>query len=221
MRRLAPFPPRPSPVFTSEIALPSLDRTTLRLALIGGGVAALTMGGGLAVIGVSTLMAGSERELLEAALPTVRALFTTAMIASSTTLALMLTMLGMTSDQHVKSKFYGQIRQAATLAVGVFTVATVAVLFLSIPFHEGDSSQVPYATLYFVVTGVGALVGGALVAVMITLHQAVGSLIALVDDEVDSGIIASDDEPDEGEPADDAPADAGLADEENLAPPTR
>lgn len=175
---------------TPDLRLPKLDRTTVRLAAIGGGVAALVMGVGLVTIGVSTLTSGNAQRLLEATLPTARALFTTAMIASSTTLALMLTMLGMTSDEPVKSRFYGQIRQASTLAVGVFAVATVVVLLLSIPFREGDGGQTLYTVLFFVISGVGALVGGALVAVMITLHQAVGSLIGLVDDDADSEIVA-------------------------------
>lgn len=187
----------PRPVYTPDLHLPDLDRTTLRLAAIGGGVAALTMGVGVVVIGVSTLTAGNARGLLEATLPTARALFTTAMIASSTTLALMLTMLGLTAEQSVKSAFYGQIRQASTLAVGVFSIATIVVILLSIPFQEGSTGETPYTVLYFVISGIGALVGGGLVAVMITLHQTIGSLIGLVDDDSESDIAVKDDDDDE------------------------
>ncbi len=175
--------PRPS--------LPDLDRDTLRQALVGGAVATLVMAVGVLTVGLSGI-SEDARSLLETTIPVAQGLFTTAMITSSTTLALMLTMLGMTSDQSVKSGFYGQIRQAATLAVGVFSVSTVLVLVLVIPFGEGGTSSTVYTVLYYVITGVGTLVGGTLVAVMITLHGAVRNLIGLVDEEADSDIAATD-----------------------------
>lgn len=171
-----------------DIHAPHVDRNTLRYAIVGGGVAALVMGLGVVIVGSSGLGGDNARTLLEAILPTARDLFSTAMIASSTTLALMLTMLGMTSDQSIKSGFYGQIRQAATIATGVFAVATVALLVLAIPFDQGGAGRTAYSVLYYAIAGVGALVGGALVAVVITLHGAITSLIGLVDDEADASI---------------------------------
>ena len=170
------------------------SRTTMRHAAVGGGVAALVMGVGVVTVGVSGLDGGEGEALLEAVLPVAQTLFSTAMIASSTTLALMLTMLGMTSDEQIESGFYAQIRQAATIAVGVFSVATVVVLVLAIPFRQGGAGQTTYTVLYYVISGVGALVGGALVAVMVTLHGAISNLIGLVDDERESSIAAGDDD---------------------------
>ena len=171
-------------------SLPDFDRTTLRQALVGGGIATLVMAVGVLTVGLSGI-SQDARALVSSTIPIAQALFTTAMIASSTTLALMLTMLGMTADQTVKSGFYGQIRQAATLAVSVFTAATVLVLVLVIPFEEGNASPTTYTVLYYVITGAGALIGGALVAVMITLHGAVLNLVGLVDPEAESDIAAS------------------------------
>ena len=168
-----------------------LSHTTMRHAAVGGGVAALVMGVGVVSVGVSGLSGGEAESLLEAVLPVARTLFSTAMIASSTTLALMLNMLGMTADEPIKSGFYGQIRQASTISAAVFSVATVAVLVLAIPFREGGAGQTTYAVLYYVVAAVGALVGGALVAVVVTLHGAISNLIGLVDDDQESSIEAS------------------------------
>ena len=176
-----------------DLPTPDIDRDTLRYAVVGGGVAALVMGVGVVTVGLSGLGGDNARSLLEAMLPTARTLFSTAMIASSTTLALMLTMLGMTSDEPIKSGFYGQIRQAATIAVGVFAAATVVLLVLAIPFQEGGAGQTAYTVLYYVIAGVGALIGGAIVAVMITLHGAITSLIGLVDDDAEASIAADDD----------------------------
>lgn len=168
----------------------SVDKALLRQALVGGGVAALVMGVGVVTVGLSGLSGDNARSLLEAVLPTARSLFSTAMIASSTTLTLMLTMLGMTSDEPIKSGFYGQIRQAATIAVAVFSAATVVLLVLAIPFQEGGASHTAYTVLYYVIAGAGALVGGALVAVMITIHGAIKNLIGLVDGDADADIAA-------------------------------
>lgn len=175
-----------------DLHTPDLDRNTLRQAFIGGGIATMAMGIGVVTVGLSNI-SGDARTLLEAALPVAQALFTTAMIASSTTLTLMLTMLGMTEGEAVKGSFYGQIRQAATLAVSVFSVATVVVLILVVPFGESDTSSTTYTVLYYVITGVGALVGGALVAVMITIHGAIRNLIGLVDQDSDADIAADSD----------------------------
>ena len=166
-----------------------LNKTALRQALVSGGIAVTVMAAGVLVIGVSGV-AENPQSLLEATLPVARSLFTTAMIASSTMLALMLSMLGMTSDEHIKSAFYDRIQQAATFATAAFCVSTVIVLLLVIPFQQGDPGRTLYTVLYYAVTGVGALVGGALVAVVVTLHGAIGNLIGLLNDDADADIAA-------------------------------
>ncbi len=172
---------------------PNVSRATLRHAVVGGAVVTVVMGLASLTVGLTSVGGGEARRLLEATLPVAQTLFSTAMIASSTTLALMLTMLGMTSEQEVEEEFYAQIRQAATIAVGVFSTATVVLLVLSVPFREGDGAGgTLYTALYYAITVLGALVGGALVAVMITLYSAIRNLIAVVDDEADADIVQSD-----------------------------
>lgn len=172
-----------------DLPAPHIDRSTLRYALIGGGAVAFVMAVSSLTVGLSGI-GGSARVLLRATLPVAQTLFSTAMIASSTTVALMLTMLGMTSGQSVKSRFYGQIRQAATIAVGVFGVSTVMLLVLVVPFDEGDTTRTVYTVLFYGITGMSALVGGGLVAVMITLLQAIRNLIGLVSEGDDAAILA-------------------------------
>ena len=169
-----------------------IDKTALRQALVGGGVAAAVMGGGALIVGLSEV-ASSPRALLEAALPVAETLFSTGMIASSTMLALMLTMLGMTAEEHIKSGFYARIRQAATLATYTFCTATVVTLCLVIPFDEGGASETFYTVFYYAVTGIGALVGGALVAVVLTLHGAIVALVDFADDDRDAAIAEAED----------------------------
>lgn len=170
-----------------------VEGATLRQALAGGIVVALAMALSAVTVGLSGIGGGEARALLEASLPVAETLFSTAMITSSTTLALMLTMLGMTAEERVDSAFYAQIRRAARIAVAVFAVSTVVLIVVAIPFREGDhTSGTIYTVLYYAITGVGALVGGALVAVMITVYGALRNLIGLVDDEADADIAADD-----------------------------
>lgn len=175
------------------MGLPDVGPTSLRQAVAGGAVVALAMIVSGVTVGLSGIGGGEGEDLLAASLPVAERLFATAMIVSSTTLALMLAMLGMTAEETVDHVFYAQIRRAATLAVAVFAVATVALIVVAIPFREGDqASGTVYTVLYYVIHGVGALVGGALVAVMITMHGAIRNLIGLVDDEDDTPLVADD-----------------------------
>ena len=159
---------------------------TLRRALTAGAVTAGVMAAATLAIGLAD--SGDGRNLLEATLPVAQSLFTTGMIVSATTIALMLTMLGMTSDEHIDSDFYDQIELAAMIAVGVFSVSTVVVIGLAIPFREAVSAGTLYTVLFYVIMGIGALVGGALVSVMVTLLGAIRSLIGLVDEGRDSEV---------------------------------
>lgn len=172
------------------MGLSTVERASLRQAVAGGAVVALAMIVSAVTVGLSGVGGGEARDLLRASLPVAERLFATAMIVSSTTLTLMLTMLGMTAEERIDSAFYTQIRRAATVAVAVFAVATVALIVVAIPFREGDhTSGAAYTALYYAISGVGALIGGALVAVMITLHGAIRNLIGLVDDDADAAIV--------------------------------
>lgn len=157
--------------------------------MAGGVVVALAMAVSAVTVGLSGVGGGEARALLDAARPVARSLFSTAMITSATTLTLLLTMLGMTAEERVDSAFYARIRRASTITVAVFAVSTTALILLAIPFQEGDQARgTVYTVLYYAITGIGALVGGALVAVMITLHGAVRSLIGLVDSDDEAAI---------------------------------
>lgn len=173
--------------------LSTVERASLRQAVAGGAVVALAMLVSAVTVGLSGVGGSEAKDLLQASLPVAERLFATAMIVSSTTLTLMLTMLGMTAEEHIDSAFYAQIRRAATVAVTVFAVATVALIVVAIPFREGDhTSGTTYTVLYYAISGVGALIGGALVAVMITLHGAIRNLIGLVDEDAEDPAIADD-----------------------------
>ena len=177
-------------------------RTDLRIALTGGGVAALVMAG--VVLAVGNLTSFEARALLEASLPTVRFLCSSVMTASATTLALMLTMLSLSagSEREIKRAHFERIRQIALVDVVAFVGATLLLVALVVPFAE--SSEIPagwYVAIYYTSSLLASVLGGVLVAVMLLLYAAVRDLITLVGPSEDSPLYAEA-APDEAAPED-------------------
>ncbi|WP_420455619.1 hypothetical protein [Rubrivirga sp.] len=152
-------------------------RADLRIALTGGLVAAVLMGTVLVLVG--NVGDSEARSLLQAAIPTIRSFTSTVMVVSASTLALMLTILGLTSDtdRQIRGSHFERIRQIALADVVVFGAATLLLVSLVVPF--GDASGIPhrwYDVVYYVATGLSALVGGAVIGVMLLIYAAVRDL---------------------------------------------
>lgn len=150
-------------------------------AAIGGGVAALVALAGMIIVNVST---GSEaRFLLEGMLPSIRFLCSAVMTATATVLALMLTLLSITSTQEeqLKSLHYDRVRQIAKADSVTFAAALILLLVVSVPLAE--PSEVPdnwYTIVYYVAVLYTAGVGGALITVILMLYNAVTDLIGVM-----------------------------------------
>lgn len=150
-------------------------------AAIGGGVAALVALAGMIIVNVST---GSEaRLLLEGMLPSIRFLCSAVMTATATVLALMLTLLSITSTQEeqLKSLHYDRVRQIAKADSVTFAAALILLLVVSVPLAE--PSEVPdnwYTIVYYVAVLYTAGVGGALITVILMLYNAVTDLIGVM-----------------------------------------
>ena len=172
-------------------------RADLRAAAVGGVLAAAVMGAVVVTVGsVGSVGASQAQSLLETALATIRSFSSTAMVVTASTLALMLTILGLTSDtdRQVKASHYERIRQIALADVVAFTAATLLLVSLVVPFHE--SSSLPgwaYAVIYFAATGVSALIGGLVVAVMILIYAAVRDLTTTLQPGDESPLLEDDD----------------------------
>ena len=153
-------------------------RSDLRVALIGGGVAALV----LVVIRLTVggLNGWEAKSLLDAALPTIRFLCSSLMTAAATTLALMLTLLSLSSgsDREIKRAHFERIRLIAFVDVVAFIGATLLLSMLVVPFSEASDIQMGwYEAIYYVVTVSSALLSGLVVAVMLLLYTAVRDMI--------------------------------------------
>lgn len=198
----------PSPV-TPEDATSSEDQLIDRIlnpqdevavdlwrALIGGMVGAVVA---FLASYISGQVTGLEAlAMLEAMRPTTRFLCSAVMTASATILALMLTLLSLSSGAQYKleSVHYRRVRQIAWIDSVGFISATIFLLFLNVPI--GGADKVPaswFSAIYYVALTLSSLLGGLLIAVILMLYNTLQKLIQVIDPEVDEGNLTR------GEPA--------------------
>lgn len=155
-----------------------------RRAALGGFLAALTIMGGSWMIGQ---ISGSEAQfLLETVLPSVRAFSGTLMLALITVLALMLTLLGLSSSSETKLKWvhYQRIKQIALVDMVTFIVAVLFYLLLNVPVQETDSGTLRwFYFLYYAALFISSLLAGAVITVVLMLYNAVLHIIDAVGPE--------------------------------------
>lgn len=153
----------------------------LRKALLGGALAMLIAIVGSTVVG--NLYGAEGRLLLEAMLPTTRFLCSAMMTATATILALMLTILSLSSSSsnQIHSSHYKRIQQIALLDMLAFVGATFLLLVLNIPLEESDSISTEwYNTSYYVVLIYSSVLGGMLISIVMMLHAAIRDMISVV-----------------------------------------
>lgn len=153
----------------------------LRKALLGGAFAVLVAVVGSTVVG--NLYGAEGRLLLEAMLPTTRFLCSAMMTATATILALMLTILSLSSSSsnQIHSSHYKRVQQIALLDMVAFVGATLLLLVLNIPLEESDSISTRwYSVTYYVVLTYSSVLGGMLISIVMMLHAAIRDMISVV-----------------------------------------
>jgi hypothetical protein len=142
--------------------------------------------GGVALAGMLLVNVGSGSEarfLLEAMMPSVRFLCSAVMTASATILALMLTLISFSSAQErrLKRAHYDRVRQIAFVDTATFAAAIIFLLIISVPLAE--AAEIPagwYSVVYYVTVVYAAALGGALIAIVLMLYQAITDLIGVI-----------------------------------------
>lgn len=133
---------------------------------------------------VGQVYSGTEaRNLVDALVPAARSVDSSVVAASGTILALMLTMLSLTSQASTTFDrvFYRRIRLIGFLSTLALSAGILLLLFLSIPVQE--SKDVPgswFSAVYYVLMAVTAGLAGLLVAIVLMLFNAMTSLIQLL-----------------------------------------
>lgn len=170
-------------------------RNDIRIALISGLVAVAVMAA--VVITVGSVGGSEARGLLESSTPTVRTFCQAVMVTMASTLALMLTLLGLTtnSDHQIRGGHYARIRQIAAVAVVAFVGATLLLVALVVPLTESAGISTGwYVGIYYGSTLLAAVLGGLLVAAMILLNAAVRDLVKTFGPGEESPLYAEEDE---------------------------
>lgn len=158
---------------------------TSRPSLVGGGIATLVFL--LTLFGIGRVGDSEAIRLLEATLPTIRFLCSSSIAGASTVLALMLTMLGLSRevDADLDAEYYDRVRHIATLCVAVLVGAVGLLLFLAVPLGESDGLHTWYNVIYYAVLVMSSLLGGSLVAIVLSIRQAVLTLVRISDPHAD------------------------------------
>lgn len=148
---------------------------------MGGVVAALvTLVGSW---GVGHLSGGEAKVLVESSLPRMREFCNTIILAAGTILALMLTILGMSTRaaSEMKAHHYQRIRQIALFDTVLIVGATIVVLIFNAPLTESENVPTTWFTaLYYLILASTSVVGGALVSVVLMIHHTISDIIEVI-----------------------------------------
>lgn len=158
----------------------SLTRYNKR-ALAGGIIAAVITGTGAFLLG--NISGYEAKDLIQTSLPGINTLCNTIVLASATILALLLTLLSISSatESKLKEVHYLQVLRIAKIDTTVFIVALITFQILNIPLTEADN--VPnswYTNIYYITLGLSSLLSGALISVVLMLYNAVVNIIKIV-----------------------------------------
>ena len=158
----------------------NLSRYTKR-AITGGFIS-------LGIIGLSTYMLGNlsgyeAKILIKASLSGLNTLCNTIVLASATILALMLTLLGVSSDTSsiLKKDHYQHILQIAKLDTVVFVASLLFFLIFNLPVTE--SENIPenwFDIIYYLTLCISTVLSSALVVVVLMLYNTISNIIKII-----------------------------------------
>jgi hypothetical protein len=166
-------------------------------AITGGVIATLLIAAGAFLLG--SLSAYEAKELFKTSLPGVNMLCRTVVVASATIMALLLTLLGLSSntDSKLKKSHYKQVQMIAKIDAGLFIAAILIFQLTNIPLTEAENLPKDwYISIYWVSLGLSSLISGAMVSVILMLYNTVSNIISIVGLGHTDNPIISDDETD-------------------------
>ncbi|WP_419213816.1 hypothetical protein ACNR9Q_06580 [Maribacter sp. X9] len=150
-------------------------------AILGGFIS-------LAIIGLGTYLLGNlsgyeAKILIKSSLTGLNTLCNTIVLASATILALMLTLLGVSSgtESNLKDDHYLHIMQIAKLDTVIFIASLLFFLLFNLPVTESDNIPSNWFTIiYYITLGVSTLLSSALVVVVLMLYNTIINIIKIV-----------------------------------------
>jgi type IV secretory pathway VirB6-like protein len=117
----------------------------------------------------------------------------TIILASATILALLLTLLGISSSSKSKLKkaHYQEVLNIAKLDTVLFIAALILFQFFNIPITEADNIPPDwYKWIYWITLFTSSLISGVMVIVILMLYTIVTNIIAIVGMEIDHPLVS-------------------------------
>lgn len=157
-----------------------LSRYTKR-AILGGVISMFVIGLGSYLLG--ELSGYEAKVLIKNSLGGINTLCNTIALASATILALLLTLLALSSNSKSKLKkdHYQHVLQIARLDTIVFIAAIMSFLLFNLPITESDN--VPpnwFSTVYYISLAISSILSAALIVVVLMLYNTVVNIIKIV-----------------------------------------
>lgn len=172
-----------------------LSKYTKR-SILGGVISMFVIGLGSYLLG--ELSGYEAKVLIKNSLGGINTLCNTIALASATILALLLTLLALSSDSKSKLKkdHYEHVLQIAKLDTIVFIASIMSFLLFNLPITESDS--VPpnwFSAVYYISLAISSILSAALIVVVLMLYNTVVNIIKIVGlDQKDHPLAISDDE---------------------------
>lgn len=170
-----------------------------RLPFYGGILTALFTA--VAVYLLGNLSGYEAIQLIEISIPRISTLLNTIILASTTILALILTLLGIStgSDSKLKKTHYRQVLTLAKFDAFLFVIALIFFQLFNIPITEAETVPTAwYSFIYWIALFSSSLLSGMMVAVILMLYSTIQNIICIVGLGQDHSLIYT--EEDEEEP---------------------
>ncbi|WP_010182375.1 hypothetical protein [Aquimarina agarilytica] len=137
----------------------------------------------LGTLALGNLSGYEAKELIKSSLPGINVLCNTIVLASATILALLLTLLGLSSSStnKLKKSHYYHVLAIAKLDTIVFVVSMLVFQLLNIPITESESVPNSWFKIVYYISLISAsILSGSLISVVIMLYTAVRNIITIV-----------------------------------------
>jgi len=150
-------------------------------AILGGVITSVFVGIGIFLVG--NISGYQAKELLASTLPGINMLCNTIILASATILALLLTLLGIStgSERKLEAEHYNFVIKIAKIDTILFIVSLLFFQLFNLPVTESDNVPVAwFFTLYWVTLSVSALLSGTMVSVILMLYAAIRNMVHVI-----------------------------------------
>lgn len=149
---------------------------------ISGGLVAFIFIG-LAVFVLGNLSGYEAKQLLNTSMSGINMLCNTIILASATILALLLTLLGISTStkSRLKNQHYVQVLNIAKLVTVLFVVTLIVFQLFNIPITEAENLPTAwFSYIYWISLFFSSLLSGTLITVILLLYKTVTNIIKIV-----------------------------------------